>query len=481
MLGRHGFLYLISKILPAFSSLILLAVLTRLLSPEQYGSYSLTILVAGFVNSVFLQWIVLGLGRYLQECSNEYEKRLLLSTSCVVFLIISAILIAIFFLIDYLGLISNFSIITYLVGFIVISQAWFDLNIKILNTELKPIRYGVILAIKSITSCLFGIILVHIGLGPEGVCMALIFSLLFSSSFEIRHWSNVLLRCFDKNYFKKMWVYGSPLILIYAFNFIVSSSDRFFISYFMGNEALGVYSASYEFTQYSIGNILIVVHLAAFPLLVKAMLTNRESDISEQLKRTFLFLFIVITPLTFGVISISETLAEAFIGESFNKNSAEIIAVVSIAMFFGGMKSYYFDYAFQLSKTTYLQAMTVIISAIVNLVLNYFFIPIYGLFGAAFATVLSCFIGLIFSIILGRRVFPMPLPPGSDVIKIFFISFLMAFVIYHININDKYSELLVKLITAFFIYFIFLIIFNVSNLRNIIFDKYSHVIKKKIF
>lgn len=34
---------------------------TRLLSPGEYGVYSLTIIVVGFLNTVFLQWVALGL------------------------------------------------------------------------------------------------------------------------------------------------------------------------------------------------------------------------------------------------------------------------------------------------------------------------------------------------------------------------------------------------------------------------------------
>ncbi len=70
MLAKYGAIYLVAKFFPAPIALGILAILTRNISPQEYGFYSLTILTAGFINSVFLQWIILGVGRYLPDCKN---------------------------------------------------------------------------------------------------------------------------------------------------------------------------------------------------------------------------------------------------------------------------------------------------------------------------------------------------------------------------------------------------------------------------
>ncbi|MCO2143149.1 hypothetical protein FA396_08885, partial [Pseudomonas aeruginosa] len=61
MLGKHSLVYFLFKSFPAILTLVGLSVFTRLLSPGEYGVYSLTIIVVGFLNTVFLQWVALGL------------------------------------------------------------------------------------------------------------------------------------------------------------------------------------------------------------------------------------------------------------------------------------------------------------------------------------------------------------------------------------------------------------------------------------
>jgi O-antigen/teichoic acid export membrane protein len=75
-----------------------------------------------------------------------------------------------------------------------------------------------------------------------------------------------------------------------------------------------------------------------------------------------------------------------------------------------GLKAYYFDLAFQLARQTRPLVGISLIGATLNLVLNLLWIPRYGMFGAAWATVTTFVMALFASAILGRRYVTMPLP-----------------------------------------------------------------------
>lgn len=467
MQGRHGVIYLISKLLPATSSLIILAAYTRLLTPEQYGSYSLTILVSAFFNAIFLQWVVRGVGRNLPDCKSENESYVLLNTSRLIFLIISFFLIILGLLAYYIHPSRDAVFIAYFVGLISVSQAWFDFNLVILNAKLKPVAYGILLSIKSVILCFIGIFVVYIGYGVEGACASLIASLFFSSFLFPATWKNISFKFVDLKVLKNLWNYGSPLILIFLFEFIVNYSDRFFISYFMGDDHVGIYSASYDLAQYGIGNILVAFNLATFPLIVRAYAENNKGDFNKLLEKSFLFLFMTITPVTFGVISLSENLTDIFIGKSFSNNSSNIISMMSVAMFLLGIKTCYFDYAFHLKKSTRAQALIVFISAIVNMILNLVLIPMYGFFGATLSTVMSFFVGLLVSIFLGKRIMLMPIPQFLDVTKVILSSIFMVIIIGYIEIDSVYVETLARLFVGVISYIYFLYIFNIVDIKNI--------------
>jgi O-antigen/teichoic acid export membrane protein len=87
-----------------------------------------------------------------------------------------------------------------------------------------------------------------------------------------------------------------------------------------------------------------------------------------------------------------------------------LIPIVAIAALLAGLKSFYFDLAFQLGKSTTKQIFPVTLSAVVNVAANLWLIPRLGLMGAAWATLVAVIVGLLYSVALGRGVLPLPVP-----------------------------------------------------------------------
>ena len=84
--------------------------------------------------------------------------------------------------------------------------------------------------------------------------------------------------------------------------------------------------------------------------------------------------------------------------------------MVGIAVFLGGIKAFYFDLSFQLGRRTVGQLWIAGAAATVNVVLNLFWIPVFGTAGAAYATVAAFGIALLLSGIYGARIFRLPAP-----------------------------------------------------------------------
>ena len=160
MLGKHSLVYFLFKSFPAILTLVGLSVFTRLLSPGEYGVYSLTIIVVGFLNTVFLQWVALGVGRYLPECSDDQARARLLGTARAISFLVSLVIIFVTFLLWEWREEIGFSILYYMVGFLCLAQAWHDLNLKIQNAILQPLTYGKMLLIKGAGSFFIGVLLV---------------------------------------------------------------------------------------------------------------------------------------------------------------------------------------------------------------------------------------------------------------------------------------------------------------------------------
>lgn len=466
MLAKHGAIYLIAKIFPAIIALGLMAILTRNLTPEEYGLYSLTILTAGFIVAVFLQWISLGVGRFLPECKNKIEEKALLGTARVTLAIVLALLSPVFLLLYLFEDSIPFSILFKMLCFLVFAQAWFELNLKIMNASLDPIRYAWILAVKSLLSLAFIYLLITFDYGVEGVVWALISALFLSTLLGVDSWKNVSWIKIDKPQIKKIAVYGLPLISTYVLKFLIDASDRFFIDKLLGAEALGTYSAAYDFTQYAIGTLVVVVHLAAFPLVMNSYTKNGIESAQFELKKVFVFVFLVLAPITVGTILVSDNLASTLLGQQYVEVAINVIPLIAFGMFFNYLRAFYFDYAFQLASATSYLLLTIAIAAGLNLLLNFLLIPKYELLGAAWATIISFAVALVASIFLGRRVFAMPNLPSLDILKIIIAVLVMGLIVFSINSSSMYFELTMQIILGGGAYLIFIIGLNILNIRN---------------
>jgi O-antigen/teichoic acid export membrane protein len=84
--------------------------------------------------------------------------------------------------------------------------------------------------------------------------------------------------------------------------------------------------------------------------------------------------------------------------------------LVALGTFLAGFKAYHFDAAFQFAHRTIWQVWIVLFAAVVNLGLNYVAIPIWGINGAAGASVVAYVISIALTAWLGRRHFVLPFP-----------------------------------------------------------------------
>src|SRR5690606_17081135 len=108
------------------------------------------------------------------------------------------------------------------------------------------------------------------------------------------------------------------------FSLIINSSDRLIIRQLLGAAAVGVYSAAYQLAQYTVMMVLLSVHSAGYPLLLRAFERGGRLKAREQAYRNVSLLLAVGVPAAAGVSLLTTNLAYLFMGELF-RDSAHLI------------------------------------------------------------------------------------------------------------------------------------------------------------
>jgi O-antigen/teichoic acid export membrane protein len=477
---KHTLIYFLSKGIPGIINFLAIAIYTRLLSPHEYGEYALVIATMSMVNATVFHWLRLGLLRFNPKYQNEKQSIFLSSlTATFVSLLMLTLIIgsSIYF---FSSDIKKMASIWFLGLTLLTIQSIFDLFTEYLRSELKSILFGIVTSLKVVLSLALSIVFITIGLGSNGIILGLICGTFASIIFFLpKYVKDIRISLIDKDIIKEIITYSLPFIATLSMEYIILSSDRFIIGYFLGKEATGIYAVSYDLAKQILIMLMMIINLAAYPLVVKALEKEGIEGCQRQLNQNTTILLLIALPATVGLIMLSQPFTTIFLGEQFRGKAAIIFSFISFAIFLQGMKIYYFDLAFQLGKNTKLQIWPVLIAGLLNIMLNIFLVPQYGINGSAFSSICAYGVSIFISALIGRNIFPLTFP-FKDASKIALATAIMGIVLWFIPNQNEVGSFVLQVIIGLGIYAIAVVLLNILNIRkhlkiNIIINK----LKKK--
>jgi len=408
LLVKHAVSYLFARGLPGLVNFLAMAIYTRLLTPGEFGRYALALSAVGLLHVISMQSLQLILMRFYPK-EKAWERPVLnhvlfayLLASCT-FLIVGLIVAQL--LVNEQG----WSSIILLSTVLLVSQGWHELNLQLAATTLNPRRYGYLAAGKAVLAIIVGSLMAWLGIGANAPIIGLSFGCVIAwVIWGRRSWQGVSPAKPGQHEFKSYAAYGLPLIATFAVVWVVSSSDRVLLVYYLGDAATGVYAAGYDLAQNSLGLLLAIVNTAATPLVIKAYEEKGGGATKAQMKNNGELIFSLAFSGAIGLIVIGPELISLFVGEAFREGALQVFPWIAVSAAMVGIKSFYFDIVFHLTKASKGLILTNGAAAIINIVLNIVLIPAYGIKGAAIATLIAFFCAAILSYLIGRCIIDVP-------------------------------------------------------------------------
>ncbi|MEY4571599.1 MAG: hypothetical protein RLZ10_810 [Bacteroidota bacterium] len=464
MLLRHSLSYLAIKSGPGLIGLLSVLIYTRILSPEEYGIYALVISGLGICYSIFFQWLSLSLGRFYGERGIHLGK--FFSTSLYSFLLaclLSLIIwgIATLFLAD-----TRWLKLIFFIPPLVITYAWYELNLRILNAQLELKLYGYTSFTKASLALLMGLLL-YLSFGLYGIFTGLILSAVIAPLMWVRRiWPTLKIQLIDQTVFKKLALYGMPLAITIALTLIVDISDRFLITIFINEREAGLYSASYDLVMQIMGFVVATLYLAIFPILVKSADKMHVVKFNQHLNQYGSLLLAASVPLLIIFATLPKNISLVLLGPPFREAATQVMPVIAFGIFIGSIKIHFFDLIFQLKKRTYIQIIPALLTAIVNIILNIIWIPVYGISGAATATLIAFGVGFLASFVLLRYSLQISFAL-NDAFKILIAGLGMFVFLLNINVLSGLAALIFQIFSSLILYLLFIYFLDVANIKNL--------------
>lgn len=465
MLIKHSAHYLLASGLPGIVNFLALALYTRMLSPDEYGRYALVIAGVGLFNVVLFQWLKLALVRFLPAYLENPKP--LLSTILAGFSALVLLTGVLGLLLAWLWPDPTFQRLILLAVPLLWAQAWFDLNLSLSAVKLLPLRYGLINGAKAVSALAVGAVLIISGMGAYGPLIGLLLGIVLATVIWGRaEWKGVS-PMISQLLLNDILHYGLPLTATFALAFVVSSSDRFLIARFLGEGSTGVYAAANDLGQQTITLLMTIVNLSAYPLAVRALEQKGVDAAREQLRQNAILLLAIAIPAAVGMAVLAPNVSAVLLGASFREDGAHLLPWAALAILLSGVRAYHFDLAFQLGRHTIGQVWVVGAAAVLNALLNLWWIPWFGLMGSAYAMSAAYLLALLLSAALGRRVFAVPIPYRTG-LKIAIASLLMGLSLWLSPQYRGFYALVAQVLAGGIVYLVLAGLLNVGGYRTMI-------------
>lgn len=188
------------------------------------------------------------------------------------------------------------------------------------------------------------------------------------------------------NYWKYALKLNLPLIPHYLSLYVLASSDRIMISKMVNTSATAIYNISY-----TVATIMLIfwnsIEASYAPWIYQKLENKNDKAIRKRANQIILFFaFCTVTSALFAPEIIR------ILAPSNYYSGIYIIPSVACGVFFTAVYSLYMRVELYFKKNKFTMFASVI-AAIINLVLNYIFIPKFGMYAAGYTT-LICYIVL---------------------------------------------------------------------------------------
>lgn len=426
MLIRNSVLYMVARLLPGLFSLGTTAILTRLLEPREYGLYGLALVMMMLGSSIAFDWLGLSFLRFYQ--ARREDPRLIVTFTTLFFglTVLTAALLGAAFL---SGVLSHDLRDIYLLGLIMMwAFSWFELASRVAVAEFQPLQYLKIDLARSVLIFVGAAAAAWLTHSAIWTAAAAAFGMIVGAFLGKMPVPRPSWRDFDRDLARDVMVFGIPLAASLALYSLIDGGTRLLLVHFNSVQALGIYTAASVLVMNTLGVMATGVSSAGYSLVVREVERGDHVAARRQLLANGTLLLAVIAPASLGIALTGTSIATTLVGSKFMSGVGPLMPWMAMSSFFGSLVTCHFDQAFQLGKRPHLKVWLAALYGMTVIGLSLRLIPGQGAIGVALALAAGSLVSCVSTMIVGRRVYPIPFPVAGA-FRVGLCSIAMALVV----------------------------------------------------
>lgn len=408
-LGKDSLIYGLGGIVAKSTGFFLLPVYTRIFTPADYGTIEMLIVLNSFLGSILVMGMDSAQSFYFFEQKKAGQQAQARVVSAIlqwritwgVGIVLMATMLSPLLNRFFFG--GQLSWEYFAIAF---ASAFFSQilaqSAEVFRLLYKPLSYISITLGQTLCSAAVAItLIVGLGFGILGFFIGSLSAAVLGALWgwwRIRNyldWSR-----WHREWWPKVLKFGAPLVPAAMAMYILNTSDRWFISYYHGQDALGLYAVGAKFAML-IAMAVTTFRQAWWPVAMDAM----HSEDGPVLYRTIARLYLGVGSASIVILTaISPYLVRWFTTPAYFQ-AYPIVGVLSWYSVFYGFYLICAGGIWKAEKTAW-NPFLMGTAALLNIGLDVLLVPQYGGIGAALATSVSFMIWIIFTIVVSERLWP---------------------------------------------------------------------------
>jgi len=395
---------LTGTILGMFLGLASRVIITRYITPYEYGLLSLALTITGIATTIACLGLPTATPRYIAFYEERKDKvrvwqtiKMSLSFS---FILSMVLFFLVFSFADKLAILFNepeVAPVMKILSFIIPIRAIIGIMVPIFRGfgEVKPKVYFQDI-FPYITKIPLVLVVILFGWAFKGIVYATLFSFIAIGVLSIFYYLKKTPRFIPSQektqplsirpLAKELILFSLPLFTAIILSIVISSTDTLMLGYFKTAKEVGLYKVAYPLASY-ISLILAAAGFIYFPIATGLYSGNLTSELKKMYSVTTKWVFSVTLPLFFLIFFAPKPTLYFLFGPNYIQ-AASALRILALGFFIHTFLGLNGQSLIVLGKAKLIMLNNFVI-AILNVILNLQLIPKFGLEGAAFASFVS--------------------------------------------------------------------------------------------
>ena len=421
--------YVPSVVVPGLLGFALVPVLTRLLTPGQYGAFALISAAVSGVGAITNGWLTSSVLRMYPGAREQgHARRFLLVVvwDGLLSVVVSGVLLTGITSVIRLSSSAQARPVAVVAIIIVATALLGDVSCSILRSRLRASAYSLattVRALGKLAGCALGAFLAGdrllgalIGWAAGAAVTSLLPAFLAGERTRTESPPAGAASYRFLTVSRRLLSYGLPLAAGLVLQIVLSDVDRFLLQLLAGTRQVGIYAAAYQLASGSVGVAVSIPVMATLPLLMRMWDSRDGHEGASALMPRLLQQYVLITLPAAIVIAILARPLLVLVTSPAYAPGAPTMVPVAVGILFQGVGQYTTAGLLLVRRTQGLLVL-LLIAVVVNTGVNLVLIPALGMVGAGIATLAAYFVFAVGGQLATRRILPFRWP-GRDLIQV---------------------------------------------------------------